>query len=503
MNVVLYLRYSSDKQTEQSIEGQERICRQYCERNDMRIVDVYIDRALSASKNTEKRVSFQKMIKDSERGGWEAVVVYKLDRFARNRYDSATYKNRLKRNGVKVLSATENITDSPESIILESVLEGMAEFYSQELAQKVTRGMRETALKCNSCGCNVPLGYMVENKKIVENPVTSPIVTEAFERYANGETMASICDDFNARGFRTSKGSVFNKNSFRSMFKNERYIGVYEYKDIRIEGGVPSIVSKEIFDAVQERLKTNAAAPAKSKAKIRYLLSGKLFCGHCGELMTGESGNGRHGTKHHYYTCSSRKRFHSCDKKAIRKEALEIAVVEDVLQILTQDVVDEIADMAVKQAELEVEENVIIPALEAELHDTDKSINNLLRLVEQGSTSPSLFKRLDELEDIKKSLESRIEEEAEQFVALEKEHVAWWLSQFVQGDVNDEEFRRKIIDMLVNSVTVWDEPDGYKITILCNLQKNNTRTFRVSDFARQGPPIKKHPLGCFFVGRHE
>ena len=157
-NVVLYLRYSSDKQSEQSIEGQRHICEDFCRRNDYQIVGEYIDRALSASKETDKRLEFNRMIGDSAKGKWQAVVVYKLDRFARNRYDSATFKARLRKNGVKVISATEQISDSPEGIILESVLEGMAEFYSAELSQKVTRGMNETAMKGNNCGGITPHG---------------------------------------------------------------------------------------------------------------------------------------------------------------------------------------------------------------------------------------------------------------------------------------------------------------------------------------------------------
>ena len=133
----LYLRYSSSNQTEQSIEGQMHVCQDFCKRHNIRIVEMYIDRATSASKDIEKRVEFLKMIKDSEKGNFNAVIVYKLDRFARSRYDSATYKYRLKRNGVQLISATENITQDPEGIILESVLEGMAEFYSAELSQKI------------------------------------------------------------------------------------------------------------------------------------------------------------------------------------------------------------------------------------------------------------------------------------------------------------------------------------------------------------------------------
>ena len=165
MDVVLYMRYSSDRQTEQSIEGQNRVCMEFCKRQGYNVVGKYIDRATSAFKDTEKRAEFNRMIKDSDKQMWQGVIVYKLDRFARNRYDSATYKARLKKNGIKVISATENISDNPEGIILEAVLEGMAEFYSKELSQKISRGMRESAYKCHSIGGHIPLGYKIVDKK--------------------------------------------------------------------------------------------------------------------------------------------------------------------------------------------------------------------------------------------------------------------------------------------------------------------------------------------------
>ena len=495
MDVVLYLRYSSDKQNEQSIEGQQRICKTYCERNDMNIVGMYIDRALSASKHTEKREDFQRMIKDSEKRQFEAVIVYKLDRFARDRYDSAIYKNKLKKNGVRVISATENITDSPEGIILESVLEGMAEFYSKELAQKVTRGMNETALKCNSCGGHVPLGYKIENKKFVIDPVTSPIVIEAFERYANGDTVAELCESFNNRGFRTTKGSKFNKNSFRSMFQNERYIGIYKYKDIRIEGGVPAIIDKDIFELVQKRLKTNAQAPARGKAKVDYLLAQKLFCGHCGNVMTGECGTSKGGTTYNYYTCAGRKRFHSCDKRNLRKEWIEHVVVEDALALLTDEKIDELAEIAANQSELEASRNSVVPALENEIHEIERSISNLLKLVEKGADSKSLLDRLQELEKQKKNLEKQLIAELKNVVILDKDDVVLWFKKFSAGDICDPDFRRQVIDMLVNSVTVWDEPDGYyKITTIYNLTSQNPNTCKCSDFGLNGSPNGKLPL---------
>ncbi len=156
MKAVIYARYSSDNQREESIEGQLRECKEYAQRNGILVLQSYIDRALSAK--TDNRPEFQRMIRDSAKGLFDTVLVWKLDRFARNRYDSAHYKSQLRKNGVKVISATESIADGPEGIILESMLEGMAEYYSAELAQKVNRGMRENALKARSNGGTIPAG---------------------------------------------------------------------------------------------------------------------------------------------------------------------------------------------------------------------------------------------------------------------------------------------------------------------------------------------------------
>ena len=228
-DVALYLRYSSTGQSDQSIEGQLRDCRTFCKANHYRIVAIYVDRATTARKDVEKRVHLMEMVADSAKRNWEYVIVWKLDRFARNRNDSAIMKMRLRKNGVKVLSATEHLTDSPESIILESVLEGMAEFFSAELSQKVTRGMRESALKCHSVGGHIPLGYKVENHKLVVDPDTAHIVQEAFSLYANGESVADICRKFNSAGYKTAKNTEFNRSSFKAMFRNTRYIGTYTY----------------------------------------------------------------------------------------------------------------------------------------------------------------------------------------------------------------------------------------------------------------------------------
>lgn len=500
MRVALYMRYSSDRQTEQSIEGQKRVCAAFCDNNGYEVIDTYIDRATSAFKDTDKRTEFQRMIRDSEKRQWEAVVVYKLDRFARNRYDSATYKAKLKKNGVRVISATENISENPEGVILEAVLEGMAEFYSKELSQKITRGMYESAHKCHNLGGYIPLGYKIVDKKLVIDEPGAAIVREAFDLYAGGATVAELCVKFNAKGYRTAKGAEFNKNSFSAMFRNERYIGIYKYKDILIEGGVPAIVDKDIFYAVQKRLTRNADAPSRGKAKVDYLLSQKLFCGHCGSPMNGECGTGRNGMVHNYYTCAKRKRGHTCNKKPLKKDFIEMVVAQDALSILTPATIEELAEMAVRESVRDVEENSIIPALRERIKEIQKSIDNLIKMVERGVDSDSLYNRLTELEKEKRDTEKRLADAQDDFVVLEKEHVVWWLSKFCQGDIEDEEFRRHIIDLLVNSVTVWDEPDGYRITAVYNLTSNHNKTFKCSDLKGSPPPLKYNPNQIFFWG---
>ena len=522
MNVVLYLRYSSDNQTEQSIEGQRRVCLDYCQRHGYDVVDTYIDRATSASHDVEKRHAFQKMLRDSASHRFQAVIVYKLDRFARNRYDSADAKNKLSKNGVRVVSATENIGDNPESIILESVLEGMAEFYSQELSQKVKRGMYESSRKCNSTGGRIPLGYKIENKKYVLDPATAPIVQEAFERYGAGESVPEIVESFNQRGFRTSLGREFTRNSFSAMLKNRRYLGIYIYDGYEVPGGVPVLIDQATFERVQSRLQAAARAPAHGKAHDDYLLSDKAFCGHCGAPLIGDCGYGRHGELYHYYTCAEHKKNRTCRKRSIRKDTLERIVVEDALSLLTPENIGKLADMALTAAELEQRESSAVPSIEQELKDIAARIDNLLRLVERGSDSDALFHRLNELEAQKKAAQKRLDAAKADLIIIDKEQIVWFLTKFAGGNIDDEHFRRQVIGMLVNSVTVYDDDDpdpddpekkykGVRLVIAYNLVGGSSHVVRVgdasdvcagSDIKCYGAPQKKAESqdSAFFCG---
>ena len=320
MKAVIYARYSSDSQREESIEGQLHECTAFAEKNGITILRHYIDRAYSAK--TDNRPEFQNMIKDSGKRLFDMVIVWKLDRFARNRYDSARYKATLKKNGVKVVSATEVIFEGAEGIILESVLEGYAEYYSADLSEKVARGMTDNALKCKFNGGTLPIGYVIDAEQHLRiDPLTAPFVLETFKRYDGGETISSIRDWLNEQGLTNTRGQKMTLNSVGRMLHNRRYIGEFQYRDVIVPDGIPAIVPQDLFDRVQEKLAKNKKAPARHKAEDDYVLTTKLFCGYCGAYLCGESGTSRTGTVHHYYKCVSvKKKRTECHKKPVKKD---------------------------------------------------------------------------------------------------------------------------------------------------------------------------------------
>ena len=436
MTAVIYARYSSDSQREASIEGQLRDCKDYAEKNGITVVGTYIDRAYSAK--TDDRPDFQRMIKDSAKKIFDVVLVWKLDRFARNRFDAVNYKYQLEKNGVHLVSAMEPISQGPEGIMVESMLIGMAEYYSAELALKVARGERENALQCKYNGGIVPLGFTIgkEDRLYHIDPETAPIVQEIFTRYANGEPAEKIAASLNERGLRTRTGKPFVKNSFFQIFRNRRYIGEYRYKDIVTPGGIPAIVDEDLFDRVQQRFEQNRIAHGRpAKEDVSYLLTTKLFCGKCGNAK-------RHGKAH-------------CDLKAIRKEPLERFVVETAIKVIFSDeIIEQLIDLIM---EAQQQENTRLPVLKDQLRDTEKRLANLLEAIEQGILTPTTKQRLDELEARKEALNTSILEEEMKKPVLTREWMRFWFEKFRKGDMRDMEHQRQIIDTFVNSVYVFDD----------------------------------------------
>lgn len=455
MKAVIYARYSSDSQREESIEGQLRECQEYAERNDITILCSYIDRALSA--RTADRPEFQRMIRDSEKGLFDIVLVWKLDRFSRDRYDSAHYKHLLKKDGVKVISAKENISDGPEGIILESMLEGYAEYYSAELSMKIQRGQKENALKCKNNGGGTPLGYAIGKDSVLEiNPITAPIITEIFKRYDDGAMMNEIADELNAKGLKTSKGKPFRTASISVILKNRKYIGEYRYKDIVVPDGIPAIVDKATFDRVQERLKLNSRAPARKKANEEYLLSTKLYCGDCGRMMVGESGtSSTNGVVHQYYKCGGNKRRLGCKRKAIKKRWIEdVVIIQTVSRVLKDKEIDRLADRII---ELQNQEDTTIPAMQRQLQECEKGIENMLTAIQMGILTSSTKERLEQLEAQRDELKTAILQAQLERPKYTKEQIVSWISRFKHGNPDDPEYRRQIVDTFVNAVYVYDD----------------------------------------------
>lgn len=469
MRVVLYLRFSSAKQNEQSIEGQDRVCTEFCAREGHEIIARYIDRAASASKDIEKREAFLKMISDSANQDFDAVVVYKLDRFSRNRYDSAIYRAKLKKNGVRLLSATENLTDSPESIILEAMLEGMAEYYSLELSQKVKRGMHESALKASSNGGSIAYGYKTVDKKYVIDELTAPIVREIFRRVADGEPQFMIAKSLNERGLRTKHGARWNKNSFRTMLQNPRYIGTYAFDGMEIPDAIPAIVDKDTFERVQTIIQAQKKPYVPSRQSTGdFWLTGRLFCGHCGEGMIGESGTDKKGQTHYYYVCRKVKSRRGCDKKRVRKEAVENAIYEDVLSCFGEYEMTELAEGAV-EASRSAFDLEAIKDIEEQLKSLQKKISSVIDMVEITGPTKDLAERLKELTEQRDQMEEDLESRKAQIgPVLTKEEVLAWLQSVKDRSYNNEDFKRQLVCLMVNAVYIYDNPDGQHIKILYN-----------------------------------
>lgn len=473
MNAVIYARYSSDNQREESIEGQLRECQAFAESNDMIIVDTYIDRALSAK--TDNRPDFQRMIKDSASGTFDIVIVWKLDRFARNRYDSAHYKSVLQKNGVKVVSATEKISQTSEGILLESLLEGMAEYYSAELAEKVTRGLTENALKCKYNGGTLPIGYTTdENQFYIIDPLTAPAVLDAFKHYADGSTMQEITDELNLKGIRTKKNTPITLNTVTRMLHNRKYIGEYRYSNYVTPNGMPTIVPEDLFERVQDMMKANKKAPAKHKAEDEYILTTKLFCGKCKCLMAGESGTSRTGIVHRYYKCVSVKYHRGCDKKTVRKEWIEDFVISHIMKIIfDDDLMDKLADALLEHLN---QENTALPILEKQFAEVQKNIDNMLNAIQQGIFTPSTKERLEALEREKSELSVQIIKEEMSKPKLTKEQILFWIYKFRKLNPKRLDHRRRLVNSFVNSIYLYDD----KIIIDCNY-KEGTETITLEE----------------------
>ena len=456
MRAFIYCRFSSHKQQELSIEGQRDICLEYAQKHNITVVGEYIDRARSA--RTENRADFRRLIRDATAGVVDCVLVWRYDRFFRDRAESALYRRQLEAAGVRLISVTEFIPDGSAGVITQGMIETVAEYFSAKLSEDVSRGMNKAAQHCQVTG-SAPLGYRPgPDKRWQIDPVGAELVRRIFEWYDSGQPMEQLARQFNQEGHKTAKGVAFNRSSFSTILRNKKYIGIYEYNGtVSVAGGCPRIIEDDLFFQVQRRLEANRHRPGAYKAQASYYLSGKLFCGLCGSPMTGTAGTSRHGVRHHYYTCNNR-RAKVCDKKNERLEPIEAAVLQAALDVLTDENIAYISKEVERRCAENSDSIALLSSLRAQLADVERQIKNIGAAIAQGIITETTKQLLMDAEADRAGLRQQIEKaKVQASLEVKAEAVACWLDGFRHGNRNDPDFRREVYGALVHSVFVYDD----------------------------------------------
>ena len=446
---------------DESIDAQLRAIEEYTNKNNIQIVKTFIDRAKSAT--SANRPEFQNMIKfcEADNTGISMVIVHKLDRFSRDKYDSAMYKQKLKVNGIRVVSVLENLNDSPESVILESVIEGMAQYYSANLAREVAKGQKENALKALHNGGDAPLGYDVEHDKTYTiNEEEAQAVKIIFDMYVKGYSYSNIIDELNELGYKTKRGNKFGKNSLHGILSNEKYTGVYVFNKtqrkgvngkrnghkqksedeiIKVEGGMPQIIDKETFNQAQEMMQRRKKSPGAHKATTTYLLTGIIRCGECGHAMQGNKRKDKYGNDYISYRCGCRKQKRDCKNREIKRDCLETFILQELEKnILNDEAIPALSEALNKKLKESNDNNAeLLKNLENKLEKVNKEISNILNAIMNGIVNNMLKEKLDELEQVKLNLdlkmsELKIENKEIDTVGITEDQIRVMFSQFSQ-----------------------------------------------------------------------
>lgn len=459
---VIYARYSCDKQTDNSIRGQVRECTLFAEKNDIQIVNVYADEAISG--RTDRRPAFLRMFRDAAQHQFDVVVIWKGDRFSRNRADAAKYKNELKKLNIKLLSATEANVTGPEAILMDGINEAFAEFYSVELAEKVTRGLIQNVIEGRFTGGTLIIGYKLdENHRITVDKEGAKIVRAFFDMYAHSDiSIHDLVKKLNSLGYKNN-GKPFTYQALERLLNNRKYIGEFKFKDqINLTTYAP-LVSEEVFNKVQEKMKVNKRDGAKYRASEKYLLTGKAFCGECGGALkayTGISGTGERNL-YRYYRCGGARKK-GCGQLRFNKNPLENAVIDLLVNFITKDmdidyVVDEITKSLAKV-------NPEINRLKMALEETEQAIKNLNYVIEKGINLEETIERLRELATNKKAYKDEIDRLRRQEDILTPDAIRDYLIQIKERDYNSYENRVYLINVFVYKIIVYK--DGRIVVIL-------------------------------------
>ena len=483
---------------DESIDAQIRAIEEYASKNNIQIVKVFADRAKSAT--SANRPEFQNMIKycEADDTGISMVMVHKLDRFSRDKYDSAMYKQKLKVKGIRVVSVLENLDNSPESVILESVIEGMAQYYSANLAREVAKGQKENALKALHNGGDAPLGYDVAfDKTYVINEEEAQAVKIIFDMYINGYSYSNIIDKLNDLGYKNKRGNKFGKNSLHGILSNEKYTGVYVFNKtqrkgvngkrnghkqksddeiIKVEGGMPQIIDKVVFLQAQEMMQKRKKSPGAHKATTLYLLTGLIRCGECGHAMQGNKRKDKYGNDYISYRCGCRKQKRDCNNKEIKRDYLEEFILQEIEKnILNDEAIPVLSKALNEKINDKTESNEeLLKSLEQRLDKVNKEISNILNAIMNGIVNNILKDKLDELEQVKLNLdlkmnELKIENKVEDGICITEEQIKSIFSRFKEFVLkrNIPECKKLIGDYIKEVIVYKDHVEVIFNVVFC------------------------------------
>lgn len=461
-----YARFSSDNQREESIEAQFYDIKKYAESEGILIKKYFSDEAISG--RTANRPDFQTMLdKIYKEGNVDYIIVHKVDRFSRDKYQSAIIKEKLSRRGVRVLYAAQRIADTPEGGLMESILEGFADYYSKNLSVETKKGLYTNARKAQFNGGLIPFGFDVdEDKHYVVNDYEAVAVRLIFELYLSGMSQSKVADEINHRGYKTRMNRKFTDYSIKNILVNPKYAGIYQYGKLRfgygptgkrtvkserededivqIEDAIPAIVEREVFEKVQKMIK-NRSNYRRPGQRTTYALKGKIICSCCGGNLTGYTGS---NLKHSYYRCKK------CGNR-IRRQPLENYILTVAKSYMLKN-----EDKLVKLIEKEVGKLIDTKdadkvALKKRLDQIEREENNCIDFITQMGASEKLKEKLDALGIEKKEIEEKLNLDLNP-INFSKE-IRIWMRKIKDEEADTVLSKKEIIQLMVDFVEVGEE----------------------------------------------
>ena len=349
MNAVIYARYSSDRQTEDSIAAQVRACREYAAAKGLNVIEVYADEAISGKgSKTANRAQYQKMLRDCDKGRFGVILIHKYDRIARNLGEHVNLEQKLKSKGIELIAVAQNFGNSNEAKIMRTLMWSLSEYYLDNLSGETKKGHRETALKGLHNGGVAPFGYDVVNQHYVINELEAEYVRRIYDAALNREGFTDIIREMAERGITGKRGSPIKYTQIYEMLRNEKYTGVYTYSTteeekradrrskpnaIRIENALPVIISKAQFEEVQQIMNERK----QTGRHANYMCSGLVYCS-CGAKMHAMKSQ-KKGHVYYYYCCSAK-----CGAPVARMEDVDNGAIRYLHELLSDKSQQRIAD---------------------------------------------------------------------------------------------------------------------------------------------------------------